>query len=104
MEKLSRLGFKLSTLELLSPSPIARRLLQERNLRPLLLVHPGGLSEFDGLDCTDPNCVVIGGAEEQFTYEKMNQAFRLLINSDNPVLLATGYGYVFHKCLDVLVK
>ena len=36
--------------------------------------------------------VIIGGAEEQFTYEHMNEAFRLLLNSRSPVLLAMGYG------------
>lgn len=92
VNKLGRFGFNLSPSELLSPSPIARKLIEERNLRPFLLIHPGGLPEFEGLDCSDPNCVVIGGAEEHFTYENMNKAFRLLLTSENPVLLATGYG------------
>lgn len=48
--------------------------------------------EFEGVDCHNPNCVIIGGAEEQFTYEHMNEAFRLLLNSSSPVLLAMGYG------------
>lgn len=90
--KLGRFGFDLSPSELFSPSPIARKLIQERNLRPFLLIHPGGIPEFKGLDCSEPNCVVIGGAEEHFTYDNMNQAFRVLLNSENPVLLATGYG------------
>lgn len=92
VNKLRRFGFNLSPSELFSPSPIARKVIQERNLRPFLLIHPGGLPEFEGLDCCDPNCVVIGGAEERFTYENMNKAFRVLVHSNNPVLLATGYG------------
>lgn len=92
VHKLARFGFKLLPTELHAPSPVARKLLQERNLRPLLLMHPGGLAEFEGMDFHNPNCVVIGGAEDQFTYERMNKAFRLLLNSDNPVLLATGCG------------
>ena len=44
------------------------------------------------MDCRNPNCVVIGAAEDQFTYARMNEAFRLLLNLDNPVLFATGYG------------
>lgn len=94
VSKLGRFGFKLSPNEILAPPPVARKILQERNLRPLLLLHPGGLAEFEGMDCHHPNCVVIGGAEEQFTYEHMNEAFRLLLNSENPVLLAMGYGWV----------
>lgn len=92
VRKLERFGYKLSPTELHAPSPVARKILQERNLRPLLLMHPGGLAEFEGVDCCNPNCVIIGGAEEQFTYEHMNEAFRLLLNSDSPVLLAMGYG------------
>ena len=60
----------------------------------MLLLHPGGLVEFEGVDCHNPNCVIVGGAEEQFTYEHMNEAFRLLLNSSSPVLLAMGYGWV----------
>ncbi|XP_068746937.1 phospholysine phosphohistidine inorganic pyrophosphate phosphatase-like isoform X1 [Montipora capricornis] len=92
VNKLGHLGFSLSAHELFSPCPIGRKIIQERNLRPFLLIHPGGLPEFEELDCHEPNCVVIGGAEEHFTYENMNRAFRVLINSENPVLLATGYG------------
>ncbi|XP_068708944.1 phospholysine phosphohistidine inorganic pyrophosphate phosphatase-like isoform X4 [Montipora foliosa] len=92
VNKLGHLGFSLSAHELFSPCPIGRKIIQERNLRPFLLIHPGGLPEFEELDCHEPNCVVIGGAEEQFTYENMNRAFRVLVNSENPVLLATGYG------------
>jgi len=76
---------------------VARKILQERNLRPLLLLHPGGLAEFEGVDCHNPNCVIIGGAEEQFTYEHMNEAFRLLLNSESPVLLAMGYGRYYRR-------
>ena len=92
VSKLAHFGFKLSPHELLAPPPVARKIIQERDLRPLLLLHPGGLEEFEGVDCDNPNCVIIGGAEEQFTYEHMNEAFRLLLFSESPVLLAMGYG------------
>lgn len=97
VSKLAQFGFKLSPNELLAPPPVARKILQERNLRPLLLLHPGGLVEFEGVDCHNPNCVIIGGAEEQFTYEHMNEAFRLLLNSSSPVLLAMGYGRYYRR-------
>lgn len=92
VDKLGNLGFNLSASEILSPCPIGRKLIEERKLRPYLLIHPSGLLEFTGLDCNEPNCVLIGGAEELFTYENMNGAFRVLLNSDEPVLMATGYG------------
>ena len=92
VNKLRGFGFNLSSSEVFAPAPNARKILEERNLRPFLLIHPGGIPEFEGLDCHDPNCVVIGAAEELLTYDNMNKAFRVLLNSSNPVLLATGYG------------
>ena len=92
VNKLRGFGFNLSSSEVFAPAPNARKILEERHLRPFLLIHPRGIPEFEGLDCHDPNCVVIGAAEELLTYDNMNKAFRVLLNSSNPVLLATGYG------------
>ncbi|KAJ9585074.1 hypothetical protein L9F63_020582 [Diploptera punctata] len=39
-----------------------------------LLVHPDVLPEFEGIDQSNPNCVVIGDAAEIFTYENLNEA------------------------------
>lgn len=97
--KLGQFGFNLSANELLAPSPVARKILQDRKLRPLLLIHPKGLAEYEGMDCTNPTCVVVGGAEDQFTYARMNEAFRLLLTSDNPVLFALGHGWVIVESL-----
>lgn len=97
VNKLKGFGFNLSSSEVFAPAPNARKILEERNLRPFLLIHPGGIPEFEGLDCHDPNCVVIGAAEELLTYDNMNKAFRVLLNSSNPVLLATGYGRYYKK-------
>lgn len=101
VDKLGNLGFNLSASEILSPCPIGRKLIEERKLRPYLLIHPSGLLEFKGLDCNEPNCVVIGGAEELLTYENMNGAFRVLLNSDEPVLMATGYGRYYKSGSDL---
>lgn len=56
-------------------------------------VFPAGLlSEFDSIDKTDPNCVLIGDAAEKFSYQNLNKAFRILGNLDNPLLLSLGQG------------
>lgn len=52
----------------------------------------GLLPEFDGVDKTNPNCVVIGDAAEKFSYENLNEAFRVLINLEKPVLFSLGQG------------
>ena len=50
------------------------------------------MREFEGMDCSNPNCVVIGDAAEHFTYEAMNDAFRVLIGLQDKVLIAMGAG------------
>lgn len=52
----------------------------------------GLLSEFDGVDRTNPNCVLIGDAAEKFSYQNLNKAFRILENLENPLLLSLGQG------------
>lgn len=52
----------------------------------------GLLPEFDSVDKTNPNCVVIGDAAEKFTYQNLNEAFRVLIGLEKPVLFSLGGG------------
>ena len=58
----------------------------------LLLLRSGVIAEFAGISSNDPNCVVLGDATHEFTYDRMNQAFRVLINSDKPLLITLGEG------------
>ena len=51
----------------------ARRLLEDEQLKPFLLLHPNALPEFEGLPTSDPNAVVVGLAKEAFSYENMNR-------------------------------
>lgn len=50
------------------------------------------LPEFDGVDKSDPNCVVIGDAAEKFSYANLNEAFRVLIGLEKPTLFSLGKG------------
>lgn len=52
------------------------------------------MEDFKGCDLSNPNCVVIGDAEHNFNYENLNAAFRVLINSERPLLISLGCGYV----------
>lgn len=54
--------------------------------------------EFADIDKTNPNCVVIGDAAENFSYANLNEAFRVLIGLEKPVLISLGKGWVEH-CL-----
>lgn len=97
VEKLAKHGYELGEDEVFPPAPAVRQILTERQLRPYLLVHPGVLPEFASCDTAEPNCVVVGDAEEHFTFAKMNQAFQILMNSQKPILIAMGKGKFYKQ-------
>eukprot|EP00743_Colponemidia_sp_Colp-15_P004993 GILK01005379.1.p1 GENE.GILK01005379.1~~GILK01005379.1.p1 ORF type:complete len:281 (-),score=43.95 GILK01005379.1:42-830(-) len=81
LTQLRTLGFTGITEQQLFSSPVAtRRYLEANNLRPLLLVDPKLKTDFEGLRQEDPNCVVVGLAPSQMHYERLNEAFRLLMS------------------------
>lgn len=45
---------------------------------------------FNEFDHANPNCVVIGDAGKNFTYDALNKAFHVLMN--HPILITMGYG------------
>ncbi|XP_049773955.1 phospholysine phosphohistidine inorganic pyrophosphate phosphatase-like [Schistocerca cancellata] len=87
---LSKMGYCVTEHDIIPPCPALVDLLRKEKLRPHLLVHPDVLSEFDGLNKEDPNCVVVGDAAENFSYENLNKAFRILIDMDKPRLFSMG--------------
>ncbi|XP_072311842.1 phospholysine phosphohistidine inorganic pyrophosphate phosphatase [Eucyclogobius newberryi] len=95
--KLRRLGFDISVSEVFSPAPAAVSVLRARALRPHLLVCDGLLPEFEGVDQSDPNCVVIGDAAEKFSYQNLNEAFRVLMGLDRPLLFSLGQGRYYKE-------
>ncbi|XP_037660195.1 phospholysine phosphohistidine inorganic pyrophosphate phosphatase isoform X2 [Choloepus didactylus] len=94
---LRRLGFDISEGEVTAPAPATCQLLRERGLRPHLLVHDGIRSEFDEIDTSNPNCVVIADAVDDFSYQNMNKAFQVLMELENPVLISLGRGRYYKE-------
>ncbi|XP_022424201.1 phospholysine phosphohistidine inorganic pyrophosphate phosphatase isoform X1 [Delphinapterus leucas] len=94
---LRRLGFDISEGEVTAPAPAACLILKERGLRPHLLIHDGVRSEFDQIDTSNPNCVVIADAGEGFSYQNMNKAFQVLMELENPVLFSLGKGRYYKE-------
>uniref|UniRef100_A0A8B9SEI4 Phospholysine phosphohistidine inorganic pyrophosphate phosphatase n=1 Tax=Apteryx owenii TaxID=8824 RepID=A0A8B9SEI4_APTOW len=97
VKKLQGLGFDISVDEVTAPAPAACRVLKERNLRPHLLVHNDVVPEFAEIDKANPNCVVIGDAADNFSYANLNEAFRILIGLENPVLISLGRGRYYKE-------
>lgn len=61
----------------------------------VLAVHPDALGDYQGVDTSDPNCVVLADATDTYTYQTLNQAFRLLmdlLDRGRGTLIALGKG------------
>ncbi|KGL99437.1 Phospholysine phosphohistidine inorganic pyrophosphate phosphatase, partial [Charadrius vociferus] len=97
VKKLQGMGFDISVAEVTAPAPAACCILKERSLRPHLLVHNDLVPEFAEIDKANPNCVVIGDAAENFTYANLNEAFRVLIGMEKPVLISLGRGRYYKE-------
>ncbi|XP_056626452.1 phospholysine phosphohistidine inorganic pyrophosphate phosphatase [Triplophysa dalaica] len=97
VQKLKRMGFNISVSHVFSPAPALLRILRERGLQPHLLVHDDLMAEFDGVEMTSPNCVVIGDAAERFSYQNLNEAFGVLIGLEKPVLFSLGQGRYYKE-------
>ena len=90
---LKALGFELTENELFTAPVAAHTWLQEKGLRPYCLIHRNIKSEFSDLVQTEPNAVIIGDAEQDFCYDKLNRAFQLC--QQGAPLLGIGYNRFF---------
>lgn len=83
--------------EVLAPAALARRTIAASGRRrTLLLVADGLLEDLDGVEsCWDaPDWVVVGDLGPEFTWERLNQAFRALL--DGASLLALHVNRYWH--------
>lgn len=92
-ETLCELGFDIPEAEIFTATQALVAHLRAHGLRPLLLVHPALDEEFAGLRQGDFSAVVVGDAAERFTYERLNAAFRLIL--DGAPLLAIAANRYF---------
>ncbi|WAR21566.1 LHPP-like protein [Mya arenaria] len=92
LAELTGFGFDVQESEIFSPIPAVCQILQNRGLRPHLLVANACMPDFADVDQTNPNCVVIADAESNFSYENLNKAFQLLMSLEKPVLFSLGKG------------
>jgi HAD superfamily hydrolase (TIGR01458 family) len=78
----------LQPVQVFSSLRAAKKVVDDQQLRPLLLLHPDALPEFSSINCAEPNAVVLGLAKEAFSYDSMNAAFRLLMQQPQAPLIA----------------
>jgi len=90
---LRRFGFAVDSAGLFTAVDAARGWLREHGRRPHCLVHANIRGEFADFDQRDPDAVLVGDAEDGFTYAAMNEAFRLCVQG--APLLGVGYNRYF---------
>jgi len=79
-EKLVRLGFEVEPDQILSPPFVAGEFLRSSNASASLFVQEAALPDFLGVrrDAQRPDWVVVGDLAQQWTFETLNHAFRLV--------------------------
>jgi HAD superfamily hydrolase (TIGR01458 family) len=95
IHRLARMGLEVPVQHLFTPVVAARQYLVSRNLTPHLLIHPNIQGEFADLIGEPPGAVLMGDAGPTFSYEALNQCFRLLV--EGLPLLAMGSNRYFHE-------
>ena len=98
LNRLNRVGFDYLQRETIFTSlTAARNLVNEKHLRPLLLLESEAMEEFEGVEQTNLNSVVIGLAPSQFYFEKLNEAFRLLHSNPDATLIGIHKGRYYQR-------
>ena len=91
------MGFNIVERDVFTAATAAYHYIQANHLRAHLLIHPALEQEFSDIDIKQPNAVVLGDAAEYFTYNKLNDAFRVLMQDESIVLIAMGYNRYFKE-------
>lgn len=92
---LRRMGFTIERGQVCTAPAAVRAYLERQRLRPYLLIHQKLEPEFDGVDQSSPNAVVVCDAGERFDYRHLNRAFRLVM--DGAPLIAVGMNRYFRS-------
>lgn len=96
LARLQKLGFEIGKDEMVTSLSAARALLEKLGRRPMLFLEPAALEDFDGIDTSNPDCVVVGLAPSLFHYEKLTEAMRCLLKTKGP-LIAIHRGRYFAR-------
>ncbi|CAL1539199.1 unnamed protein product [Lymnaea stagnalis] len=78
IKRLHKIGFKVEQKDIYTSLSAARKLIDDRKLRPFFMIDRKAMEDFEGVSSEDPNVVVIGLAPDEFNYRNMNTAMRLI--------------------------
>eukprot|EP00923_Selenidium_pygospionis_P010484 GHVN01018220.1.p1 GENE.GHVN01018220.1~~GHVN01018220.1.p1 ORF type:complete len:182 (+),score=21.42 GHVN01018220.1:83-628(+) len=84
LQRLRAAGLEIADNEFVSSLTLAKTFVKVHKLRPLLLLSAAAATDFACVDQREPNCVIVGDSPEHFSYEKLNEAFRVITSSSAP--------------------
>lgn len=88
VEKLAAMDMTIEPHHIFTPAMAARQIITDRGLKPHFLVRPALMEDFADLPDGDRPAVILGDAGEGFTYNALNDAFRLLDDGAEFIALA----------------
>lgn len=95
LDRLDAMGLPIPVDALFTAPLAARHYIESQGLRPYLLIHPNLKDDFPPMNQGPFDAVLLGDAGEGFTYENLNQGFRLLLAG--APLLAMGNNRYFKQ-------
>ncbi len=93
VEDLAALGLEATSEDVFTPAAFARDFLRQRNLSPFLIVHPDLREDFRDMPSGRAEAVVVGDAAEFFTYERLNEAYRKILDGAPFLALAKNRNF-----------
>ncbi|GAB4360882.1 MAG: TIGR01458 family HAD-type hydrolase [Oricola sp.] len=103
VDKLAKLGIAVAPDHVFTPAMAARQMIVDAGLKPHFLVSPALMEDFSGLPDGDRPAVIVGDAGDGFTYQALNEAFRLIEDGARFIALAKNRKFAGpdgRSCLD----
>ncbi|XP_055839861.1 haloacid dehalogenase-like hydrolase domain-containing protein 2 [Episyrphus balteatus] len=95
--RLAKMGFELDKQEIYSSLSATANYVKTKNLNPFYLVSADARKDFPPESSQNYDAVVVGLAPNEFHYENMNKAFRILMDNKNSQLIAVHQGKYYKR-------
>lgn len=95
--RLAKMGFELDKHEIYSSLSATANYVKNKNLNPFYLVSADARRDFPQESSDNYNAVVVGLAPNEFHYENMNKAFRILMDNKDSQLIAVHQGKYYKR-------
>lgn len=96
-QRLVKIGFQLEKDEIFSSLSATNNYVCKNNLNPFYLVSDDARQDFPPTSERPLDSVVVGLAPEAFNYEKLNEAFRVLLDNKTSQLIAIHQGKYYKR-------